>query len=253
MLDGISEAKLKEWERKLRVMPKSIQLRVLKEILADHYRNSLFDLCKNLLGYKDVNWDTHGDIIRALESPSTRKVIVVPRGCLKSSIGIVAYCIWCLIRDPNDRILIDSELYTNSKNFLREIRHHLESDRLKTIFGTFKSDTWNEGEITVKQRTQAYKEASITAGGVGTTKVGQHYRRILGDDYNSAANSNTPEACGKVFDHYRLNQSILEPDGTYVLIGTRYSQLDVIGQVLKNEVGLDTEGKLTQTGLILGG
>jgi hypothetical protein len=253
MLDGIPEAKLIEWEQKLRVMPRSIQLKVLKELIADQYRNSLFDLCKGLLGYKDVNWETHGDIIRALESPTKRKLIVVPRGCLKSSIGVVAYSIWLLLRDPNQRILIDSELYTNSKNFLREIRHHLESDRFKIIFGTFKSDTWNEGEITIRQRTQAYKEASITAGGVGTTKVGQHYFSILADDYNSAANSNTPDACAKVFNHYRLNQSILEPDGTYVLIGTRYSQLDVIGQVLKNEVGLDSDGKLEQTGLILGG
>lgn len=233
-------------------MSPAVQIRVLRDLIANELRNSIFKLCRNI-GYKDVNHQTHGDMIRALESPNERKLLVEPRGCLKSSVGVVGYSIWRLIRNPNERILIDSELYTNSKNFLREIRQHLVSPAMTEIFGEFKSDTWNEGEITVSQRTQPFKEASITAGGVGTTKVGQHYTVIIGDDYNSAANSGTPEACEKIYNHYRLNQSILEPGGTYVLIGTRYSDMDVIGRVLKNEVGLDRDGKLTQTGFILGG
>jgi hypothetical protein len=225
-------------ERYLAEHPADAVAEAARLAVSNGYRRSLYLTAKTLLGYKDINRDTHGGIISALESPRARKLICVPRGCLKSTIACVAYPIWLLLRNPNLRILIDSELYTNSKNFLREIKAQLETPRMTSVFGTFKSDTnWNEGKITIRQRTIVKKEASITVGGVGTTKVGQHYDVIIGDDYNSNKNSLTPEGCEKVINHYRYNQSILEPDGTYVVIGTRYSENDLIGFILKNEIG----------------
>lgn len=209
------------------------------EDLRQYYRDSLFSTATDLLGFKDVNQDTHGGIISTLESPSRRKLICVPRGCLKSTLACVSYPIWLLCRNPNLRILIDSELYTNSKTFLREIKQHLASPRITAIFGEFKTNhNWNESEITIRQRRAKLKEASITVGGVGTTKVGQHYDVIIGDDYNSANNSDTPEKCQKIIDHYKYNISILEPDGIYVVIGTRYAESDLIGWILANEVNV---------------
>jgi hypothetical protein len=199
-------------------------------------RGSLFKLC-HFLGFKDVNQRTHDDIIYTLENGLNRKLICVPRGSLKSSIACVAYVIWLLIINPNIRILIDSEVYTNSKNFLREIKSHLEGSRLTALFGQFRTrdSVWNEGEIIIAQRTVVKKEASITVGGIGTTKVGQHFDVIIGDDYNSPNNTNTPENAQKVIDHYRYNISILEPGGIYVVIGTRYGENDLIGYILNNE------------------
>lgn len=208
----------------------------MKEVLKDYYRSSLYLVAKDLLGYKDVNIETHGHIIRALESATKRKLIVVPRGCLKSSLGVVAFSIWLLLRNPNERILIDSEVYTNSKNFLREIRAHLENPRITSIFGEFKSSTWNEGEIVIAQRTIPYKEASITCGGIGTVKVGQHYSVILEDDINSRNNSESSEGKLKVLNHYRMNTAILEPDGIISITATRYAKDDVVGFLLDNEI-----------------
>ncbi len=183
-----------------------------------------------------MTWHTHGAPIRALESKKPRKLLVLPRGTFKSSIGVVAYSCWLLIRNPNERILIDSEVYTNSKNFLREIKAHLERPELTTIFGEFKTDhTWNEGEIIIQQRTKVLKEASITCGGIETVKVGQHYSTIICDDLNSGNNSSSKEGCEKVITHYRMNQAILEPGGKLVVIGTRYSAADLIQFILDNE------------------
>lgn len=221
--------------------------------LGEIYKESLYATAQHLLGFKDVNKHTHGGIIHALESDTKRKLICVPRGCLKSTIACVAYPIWLLLNNPNVRILIDSELYTNSKTFLREIKAHLESPQLTDIFGKFKCDPWNESEITISQRNKNLKEASITVGGVGTTKVGQHYDVIIHDDLNSPANSMNPEACRKVIDHYKYNVSILEPTGTMVIVGTRYSELDLIGFILSNELGFDgipLTGKHEVKGLI---
>jgi hypothetical protein len=104
------------------------------------------------------------------------------------------------------------------------------------LFGDFKSNQWAEGSITIKQRTKILKEASITASGVGTGKTGQHYDVIIHDDLNSSKNSQTKEMRDKVINHYKLNTSILEPEGIMVIIGTRYSADDVIGWVLDNEI-----------------
>lgn len=217
--------------------PLEVQKQAYKEIAADELRSSLYKLARVGLGMRDVNPETHGDMLRALESDTLRKLLVMPRGTLKSSIGVVAYSIWLLLRNPNLRILIDSEVYTNSKNFLREIKAHLEGPKLTGIFGEFKSDnSWSEGEITIRQRTQPYKEASITCGGIGTVKVSQHFDVIIGDDLNSNNNSQTSEGRQKVIDHYRLNISILEPSGIYLVIGTRYSQGDLIQYIIDQEI-----------------
>lgn len=199
------------------------------------FKTSLFKASRNLLGYQDVNKRTHGEIIECLESDSKRKLVCVPRGCLKSSLACVAYPIHLLINNPNLRILIDSELYTNSATFLREIKQHLQSPLFMRLFGDWKTRVWNESEIIISKRTRNLKEASVTVGGIGTTKVGQHFDIIVGDDYNSPTNTNSKENAEKVVQHYKYNLSILEPTGTYVVIGTRYSSNDLIGHILSNE------------------
>ena len=222
--------------------------RALTEIIADKYRSSLYLTCKDLLGYKDISRPTHGGIIRALEAPTRRKLICVPRGCFKSSIAVVGYCVHSLINNPNLRILIDSELYSNSTTFLREIKAHMESEKLTRIFGTFKTGSvWNEGEITIAQRTIPKKEASITCGGIGTTKVGQHYDVIIGDDYNSPKNTGTPEGRRKVIDHIRYNMSILDPGGAYLFTATRYHEEDASGFILRDLMGIKIEDAIRQS------
>lgn len=210
------------------------QAAALRRVIADQFRGSLFLTAKKLLGYKDVSWNTHAVVFRALEAPTQRKLIVLPRGTFKSSICSVAYPIWLLIRNPNVRILLDSELYSNSKNLLREIREHLQQPEVEGLFGSFRSSTWNEGEITVAQRSVILKEASITASGIGAEKTGQHFDVIIGDDLNSPGNSGTPEGRQKVLLHHRYNQAILDPGGIMVIVGTRYSADDIPGAILQS-------------------
>jgi hypothetical protein len=206
-------------------------------LLQDTYKESLYRTAKNLLGYQDVNKKTHGPICETLESSTKRKLIVCPRGAFKSTVGVVSYSIWILLNDPNARILIDSEVFTNSRNFLREIKAHLESFKVVSVFGNFKTkDDWTQSSLTIAQRTIAHKESSITCGGVGTIKTGQHYDYIIADDLNSHKNSGSPEGCEKVLTHYRYYTSLLEPNGTIAIIGTRYSANDVIGHILENEI-----------------
>lgn len=210
----------------------SIELSIIK----DKIESSLFLFATELLGFKDITWKTHGKTITALEADTSRKLIVLPRGSLKSSIACVAYPIWLLLKNPNERICIDSEVYENSSKFLREIRVLLEKPILKALYGSFRGPVWTDSELQINQRTIPKPQASITAMGVTTSRVGQHYSTVICDDLNSDKNSFTIEQREKVINHYKMMTSILDPGGKLILIGTRYHELDVIGHVIKNEL-----------------
>ncbi len=198
---------------------------------------NFYFFAKRFLGYKDLEWPVHGQFVKVFESAARRKLVVMPRGTFKSTLGSVAYPIWCLLRNPDLTVLLDSELYSNSKNFIREIKGHLQSERMTRLFGPQEGPKWDEGEIILKSRRANRKEASITAGGIGTTKVGMHYDMIIADDMNSPQNSESPEKCQRVINHVRYNLNILNPGGEYVILGTRYAELDVIGFMLKEVLG----------------
>lgn len=216
--------------------PEAIKVPALMEAVRDVYKHSLYRTAKDLCGYKDLTWFTHGKMIEAIEESTERKLIVMPRGTFKSSVCSVAAPIWWLIKNPNERILLDSEVYKNSKNFLREIKGIIDSEKFRDLFGDWHGSNWTESEITIKPRNKIYKEASITCGGIGTVKVGQHFSVIVGDDMNSGNNSATEEGRQKVITHYRMNQAILDPGGIYMIVGTRYAVSDCCGFIIENEI-----------------
>jgi hypothetical protein len=215
-------------------------------VLREYYLADFFAFAKHCIGFKDLEWEVHREMIMVCESSATRKLVVEPRGSFKTSLCGVAYPIWKYLKNPDITILLDSELYTNSKNTLREIKGHLMSDGLTKVFGPQIGAKWDESEIICAGRTRVRKEATFTVGGIGTTKVGQHYDEIIGDDYNSPDNSDTPEKCEKVISHIRYNMNILNPGGEYLFIGTRYAERDASGFLLAEVLGERylAEGKL---------
>lgn len=204
------------------------------------YKKSLYLMANDLLGFKDMTEQTHLEVCRALQAPTNRKLVCLPRGTLKSSIGCVAWPINLLANNPNLRILIDSEVYSNSSNFLREIKGHMKSPRFIKYFGDWEGPVWTEGELIISGRTIPKKEASITCSGIGAEKTGQHYDIIICDDLSSTKNTSSPDQQKKVIDHYRLYTSLLDPGGTMLVIGTRYAERDIIGFILQDELGFAT-------------
>lgn len=208
----------------------------MRNLIKERYLESTYLLGKKVLGY-EFSEHTHKPICDILDSITTRKLIVCPRGTFKSTMVCVAYPIRTMLRNPNIRILIDSELFTNSKNFLREMKAQLASAPLIDLFGDVRDQSnWAEDSFTVRRTRAHLKESTVTAGGIGTEKTGQHYDLIIMDDLNSPKNSGTPENREKVIAHYKMMTAILEPGGTLVVVGTRYAANDVIGYILENEV-----------------
>lgn len=201
----------------------------------------LYLFAKYCLGYSDLVDHTHRPIANALQAKTPRKLICVPRGCFKSTLSTIAYPMWLLEHNPNLRILIDSELFTNSKNFLREIKGHYQTNpRFRDLFGELRFTMLNESELIHPKRTKSLKEPSIVCSGLGagSGKTSQHYDVVIADDLSSYINTKNPDVAKKTLENYRLYTSLLEPTGTLVVIGTRYSEIDIIGFIIENELGI---------------
>lgn len=200
----------------------------------------LFYFDKYILGYKDMADKTHRPVCKFLDSPSKRKHLELPRGCFKSSVVTIGYTIREVAKNPDIRILIDNEVYGNSKAFLREIRSHLENEEVLRLYPQLRpnkriNEGLTESTIIVEGRTKVRKEPTISCAGLDQIKVGMHYDLIIMDDLVSSRNVTTKEQIEKVKDHYRLALSLLEPDGTVIVVGTRYNYADLYGYLLTEE------------------
>ncbi len=199
-------------------------------------QEDLFYLTEDLLGYSQIQEKPHLEFCEFLQGPESKKLVLLPRGTFKTTIGTIGRSIQKIIQNPNIRILIFSETFGQSKKFLSEIKQQLEgNEKLIGLFGNFKSDPgWREDEITVRQRTRISKEPTIMTGGVDVVRVGFHFDLIIIDDPHSQKNINTRDQIDKVFNAYRLLLPMLEPGGEVDVIATRWHDLDLASTLLKN-------------------
>ncbi len=184
------------------------------------------------------------DYLNLLLHPPRRSMTMMPRGSFKST-WLCLSVLRDIIINPNIRILYASETMPNAKKYLLWIRQQFESnDELRKLFGDFVADTrWREDEITVRGRTDfSKKEPTLSCAGLGVTKTGMHYDKIIIDDPVGESNRGTREAIEKVTDWFQMLLSIAEevvdPDtglvthSTVVVVnGTPYDDNDVFGHI----------------------
>lgn len=173
--------------------------------------------------------------------------IEMPRGTFKSSVVTIGFTLQCILNDPDWRILIDSETYSKSKNFLAEIKNHLESNKkfrevYFTIYGAYPdsdrknpSVRWKDNEIDLSCRTRGTKEASFTVSGVDKSINGMHFDLIVGDDLHSETNVTNSEQIEKVIQHYKLMLALLDPGRFLIIIGTRWHYFDMYQHLFDKE------------------
>lgn len=232
--------------------------------LALRCKTDLYFLAKEILNYDKMEPATHQELCDYTTSilpnppePTTtmepgfdaRKnllLLLMPRGTFKSSVVTVSFTLQYILNEPNARILIDSETFSKSKAFLREIQDHLISNEkyrevFKAIHGVYpfeKKSTaklWTDSEIILPCRTRPLKEPTISCAGIDVTKNGMHYDLIICDDLHSEKNVTNAEQIGDVIQHYKLAFSLLDPGKPMIVIGTRWHELDLYGHIIDFE------------------
>lgn len=173
-------------------------------------------------------------------------LILMPRGTFKSSIVTIGFTLQYFLNDSEARILIDSETYSKSKDFLSEVKGHFEDNKkyrdiFKTIHGVFPDDNkrnastrWTDKAVDLACRKHQRKEPSLSCSGIDRSINGLHFDLIIEDDLHSEKNITSKEQIQQVIDHRKLATSLLDPGMPRITIGTRWDYQDAYQHILDN-------------------
>lgn len=228
-----------------------------KEIIAlerAKAKGDFYFYAKEIFGNSKMNRRVHGDLCDALQGwrrlkgkskANTEILIMMPRGTYKSSICTQAYPQWRQINDPDIRVLICNELAEKAEAYLGVIKTVVEKESHKELFGDIKNDKatnkpvqWTTDHVTMSNRTETGKnlrEPTYSIGAPGATKTGMHYDLIIADDLISEKTVTNKEQIEKSIRYYRQLQSLLDPGGLLVIVGTRYSYDDLYGFLIEQK------------------
>jgi len=183
----------------------------------------------------------HSDLCHFVETNTNRKkLILMPRGHLKTTVITVGYCLQRIARDPKVRILIANATGSMAEAMLSQIKKHLQYNKtFKKYFGDLSTGAakWRDNMITLPTGEGSYqsKENTVTAYGLNGSLVSSHYDMIIVDDPHNRENINTKDQIEKVKQSYRDLLDLLEPGGQMIIIGTRWHDDDLYGMVMDKD------------------
>lgn len=227
-------------------------------------KTDLYFLAKEILNYDKMEPETHqelcdyttsilpnkpepvGEMEADFDARKNLLLLLLPRGTFKSSVVTVSFTLQFILNEPNARVLLDSETFSKSKAFLREIQDHLmTNDKYREVFKAIhgmypfekksSAKLWTDSEVILPCRARPLKEPTISCAGIDVTKNGMHYDLIIGDDLHSEKNVTNAEQISQVIEHYKLMFSLLDPGKPMIVIGTRWHELDLYGHIIDFE------------------
>jgi predicted phage terminase large subunit-like protein len=228
-------------------------------------KTDLYFLAKEILGYEKMEPHVHQELcdyttsilnnppdlerLKNHEDFDPRKnllLLLMPRGTFKSSVVTIGFTLQFVLNEPNARILIDSETFSKSKAFFREITDHfINNEKYREIFKAIHGvypftkrshmNLWTDSEVILPSRARALKEPTISCAGIDAAKNGMHYDLIIADDLHSEKNVTNREQIQQVIDHYKLAFSLLDPGKPMIVIGTRWHELDLYQHIMDYE------------------
>ena len=183
----------------------------------------------------------------AQQSKVKTRLILYPRGSLKSSWGIFDVIQWVLL-DTTIRILVLSAADDLAAAIVDEIRgfftvkearatlmnlfwpEHCLLEKELGPSGEFTSPEWHKRQI--KRR-----EPTIMSRGITSAVSGFHFELFHGDDIVETRNSSETQ-CLEVRKRYGITRKVLRTFGYVNLLGTRYHEDDLYGDIIaKTELG----------------
>lgn len=194
-----------------------------KEPLAQFHR----DLCDF------VTNDTH-----------KKKLILIPRGHLKSTLITIGYSTQRIVKNPNTRILILNATWQMAVDFLTEIKRSLENNEwIQRLWpeiheAVMNRQEWSQDRITIARSDTNIKGPTVWATGIDSNLVGSHPDLIIFDDVVNRDNTTTREQVEKVILRYKDALDLLEPGGQLVVIGTRWSEGDLYSWMMDKDAGI---------------
>lgn len=189
----------------------------------------------------------HTPFCSFLQQPGRRKVAVMPRSFLKTTI-VNRFALWRAILNPNIRILFASNTVKNAEKKVHDVMGIVESSQFfqacwPHLMPDFKQ-RWSVQGACIK-RTRMYPEATFEPAGVGTNIVSRHFNLIIEDDTIAPSHDDmsgdmimpTREEIEKAIGFHKLTTPLLvsaELDEK-IVVGTRWAEDDLIQYILDSQ------------------
>ena len=217
--------------------------------------SNLFYFTKYVCNKSQMEIEPHSRVCKFIQDwgKKDRKLILLPRGSYKSTMGAVCYSLWLLVQpedspytlphlkskggNRNMRVLLDGEVRnkTSLRN-LNDLKGILLSPNFTSLFGKMKPEVgWKEDQITVSLRQPGmFGEPSVTIGGVDIEETGLHFDLIVPDDLVGETNVSTQDQLEKVKRHFQHYINLLDPGGKLLMLGTPWHHQDLYHHILNN-------------------
>ena len=186
----------------------------------------------------ELDREYHGEMCDWLMKKKSRKILLAPRGHLKSSIANRNYIIWRIIKNSNITFLIVSATLDNSIKKLRAIQEIFErNETFRWLFPEIIpknfNENWTQKEMLIP-RSSSDPEYTVEVQGAEGELTSRHYKIILMDDIVGKENSSTSEQIKKIINFYTQSLQLLKkPHGEILLIGTLWDFGDLYNHVLE--------------------
>jgi hypothetical protein len=210
----------------------------------------------NLIMPRRVLGSIHKEIIRWWErqDAKTHQILLLPRDHGKSAL-IALRVAHELTKDPTLRVLYISSTRNLAIKQLKFIKDILVSDRYRKYWPDMvnkdeaKREKWSEGEISLdhpKRKEESIRDPSIFTAGLTSNIVGMHCDIAVLDDVVVQTNAYTSEGRDKVLEQYGHLSSIEAANAREWVVGTRYHDLDLYGNLMERRIPhFDERGKIT--------
>lgn len=222
-----------------------------QEDIRQKYKDSLWFLSKDLLGYKDLTPGFHYKYMcKKLVEPRKKpiRLLMFPRGHFKTTVLTIAHSIFLQLKKPGIRILIVSGVIANAKSMVTSIgSHYIINQRFRKWFPEYcpqnvraPETKWTTEEIHVLNRFSKgdvpVMEGTFEAFGPESTITSRHYDYIKLDDLVTRENSTTREQMIKIKEFYKSVFPLKDHPNTPIdVIGTRWDDFDLYGDLLHDD------------------
>jgi hypothetical protein len=250
-------------------------------------------LCRDVLNFKDVSREVHGAMLDHLQKfeggkddvsyleyrhkgytpkvaiedlvGTRRRLILISRGCLKSTVATTAHTIQFILNYPNIRILLSTGTGEKGRLFLQDIKKEFQHNvMLRWLFPELCPQgnvaQWGTQEaFTVEGRAdyckynklRTVREPTVMTCSIEKQIAGFHFEVIKNDDLIDEMNVRTPEQIATVKKHFGLLLPLLENVQKHWidLVGTIYHYNDLHYSIVSaQEQNHAPEGKCTRAG-----
>lgn len=210
--------------------------------LREKAQTNLYFLAKGILGYNQVELGAHGALCAFMtRERSNRRLVLMPRGHLKTTICTISDSIRLALCDPNVRILIQNEVFENASLMLQELQGHWEKgEMLRRLFPELvpprfsgPGTDWSKVACSVV-RESPFKESTWTASGSGGSPQSQHFGFIKVDDLIGEKHKNSPVEMQKAIGWTDAMTPLLDRlDDQVDFYGTRKTLEDAYAHIQK--------------------